>query len=112
MRRTGNDNTHAGVLLGAFLLGGLSGREATAVRAHLDACVQCRAEHDYLACVPRWLDLVREQAADNVQRTGDIDGGMRRPVLRVADPGRPLSLNPPGNQALTAPLAGPAAARP
>lgn len=84
-----NDNAHAGMLLGAFLLGGLSGDEATAVRAHLDVCVACRSEHDYLACVPGWLDLVREPAADDAQLTCDIDPGMRRPVLHVVDPGPP-----------------------
>ena len=59
------------MLLGAFLLGGLSGHEATAVRAHLDVCLECRTEHDYLACVPCWLDLVREQAADDTQLNCD-----------------------------------------
>jgi predicted anti-sigma-YlaC factor YlaD len=75
------------MLLGAFLLGGLSSREATAVRAHLDVCAECRAEHDYLACVPCWLDLVREPAAADVQLTPDTDEGMRRPALYVVDPG-------------------------
>ena len=61
MRGTGNDNAHARMLLGAFILGGLSDHEATAVRAHLDVCAECKTEHDYLACVPGWLDLVRER---------------------------------------------------
>lgn len=65
MRRTENDNAHARMLLGAFLLGGLSGHEATAVRTHLEVCLECRTEHDYLACVPCWLDLVREQALED-----------------------------------------------
>ncbi len=56
--------------LGAFVLGGLSAAEAAAVRAHLDACVQCRAEHEELAAAPSWLDLLRP----------DFDGG---------GPGRP-----------------------
>jgi anti-sigma factor RsiW len=86
MRRTGNDNAHARRLLGAFLLGGLSGYEATAVRAHLDVCPECQTEHDYLACVPCWLDLVREQAAPDARLTGDIDQGTRRPALHIVDP--------------------------
>jgi hypothetical protein len=44
--------------LGAFLLGGLAAHEAAAIRAHLGGCAQCRAEHDELACVPGWLDLL------------------------------------------------------
>jgi anti-sigma factor RsiW len=46
------------MLLGAYVLGGLPADEAAAVRVHLDGCAQCRAEHDELACVPSWLDLV------------------------------------------------------
>ena len=87
MRRTGNDNAHARMLLGAFLLGGLSAPEASAVRAHLDVCVECRTEHDYLACVPCWLDLAREQAADDAQPAGESDREAKRPVLHVVDPG-------------------------
>ncbi len=87
MRRTGNDNAHARLLLGAFLLGGLSGHEATAVRAHLDGCLECRAEHDYLACVPSWLDLVRGREADGARLAGDAGREMRRPALHVVDPG-------------------------
>jgi putative zinc finger protein len=74
------------MLLGAFLLGGLSSREAAAVRAHLDACLECRTEHDYLACVPSWLDLVRGEAED-AQLAGDAEQETRRPALRVVDPG-------------------------
>jgi Putative zinc-finger len=87
MRRTGNDNAHARLLLGSFLLGGLSGHEATAVRAHLDGCLECRAEHDYLACVPSWLDLVRGWAANDARLAGGLGRGTRRSVLRVVDPG-------------------------
>jgi predicted anti-sigma-YlaC factor YlaD len=87
MRRTGNDHAHARMLLGAFLLGGLSSHEAAAVRAHLDVCLECRTEYDYLACVPSWLDLVRGQAADEARLTGDTGRGMMWPVLHVVDPG-------------------------
>jgi hypothetical protein len=46
------------LLLGAYLLGGLSAAEAAAVRAHLDGCGACRAERDDLALVPAWLSLL------------------------------------------------------
>ena len=46
------------MLLGAYVLGGLSAGEESTVRAHLDRCPQCRAEHSDLARVPGWLDLL------------------------------------------------------
>jgi anti-sigma factor RsiW len=73
---------HVQVLLGAYLLGGLSPAEDAAVREHLDRCALCRAEHDELACVPGWLDLLAQS------ETGD-DGGAAdsnsRPGQRVGD---------------------------
>jgi anti-sigma factor RsiW len=68
---------HVQILLGAYLLGGLSAHEEAAVRAHLDGCAQCRAEHDELACVPAWLDLLAEAEPASqigpVTDTGDED---------------------------------------
>jgi hypothetical protein len=64
MRKASENRGHVRMLLGAFLLGGLSANEECAVRGHLDACAECRAERDYLACVPRWLDLVLQEAAN------------------------------------------------
>lgn len=54
---------HVRLLLGAYVLGGLSAPEEAAVRAHLDRCGQCRAEHAELACVPQWLDLLAQDEA-------------------------------------------------
>jgi anti-sigma factor RsiW len=68
MRLIGNDDEHVRMLLGAFLLGGLSASEESAVRAHLDICALCRAEHDDLACVPRWLDLLRDETVSDMTR--------------------------------------------
>ena len=76
---------HVQILLGAYLLGGLSAQEEAAVRAHLDGCAQCQAEHDELACVPAWLDLLAEaepasqlrlvtEAGDEDRAPGDHDG--------------------------------------
>ncbi len=55
-----SDNGHVHKLLGVYLLGGMPARDEAAVRAHLDVCQECRDECDYLAVVPRWLDLVKE----------------------------------------------------
>jgi anti-sigma factor RsiW len=44
--------------LGAYLMGGLPEDEAIGVRAHLAICAECRAEHDEMAPVPGWLDLL------------------------------------------------------
>jgi anti-sigma factor RsiW len=60
MASAGERGKHVQILLGAYLLGGLSAHEEAAVRAHLDCCAQCQAEHDELACVPAWLDLLAE----------------------------------------------------
>jgi anti-sigma factor RsiW len=48
------------LLLGAYLMGGLPEDDAAAVRAHLEVCDMCRAEHDELAPVPGWLSLLSE----------------------------------------------------
>jgi predicted anti-sigma-YlaC factor YlaD len=62
-----SDDGHVQTLLGVYLLGGMSAGEVAAVRAHLDLCEECRDEHDYLAVVPQWLDLVNKSAADDAR---------------------------------------------
>jgi anti-sigma factor RsiW len=52
---------HVLMLLGAYLMGGLSQSEAAEVRAHLEVCAMCKAEHDDLAPVPGWLDLLSDE---------------------------------------------------
>lgn len=64
MAATGEHGGHVQLLLGAYVLGGLSAQEEAAVRAHLSRCALCQAEHDELACVPSWLDLLREDHPD------------------------------------------------
>jgi hypothetical protein len=39
-------------------MGGLPDDDAAVVRAHLEVCAMCRAEHDDLALVPGWLSLL------------------------------------------------------
>jgi hypothetical protein len=60
MASVGERGKHVQILLGAYVLGGLSAHEEAIVRAHLDCCAQCQAEHHELACVPAWLDLLAE----------------------------------------------------
>lgn len=66
LKSVGGDG-HVQTLLGVYLLGGMSAGDEAAVRAHLDVCQGCRDEHDYLAVVPRWLDLVNKSAADDAR---------------------------------------------
>jgi hypothetical protein len=47
------------VLLGAFILGGLSEEDAQGFRDHLQSCLDCRQELDRLAGLPRLLELAR-----------------------------------------------------
>jgi Putative zinc-finger len=50
---------HVQLLLGAYVLGGLSPEEEAAVQAHLPQCAPCQAEYEEMACVPPWLDLLK-----------------------------------------------------
>lgn len=52
---------HVQLLLGAYVLGGLSPADEAAVAAHLARCAPCQAEYEELACVPSWLDLLKSQ---------------------------------------------------
>jgi predicted anti-sigma-YlaC factor YlaD len=67
MRKSLSDNGHVRRLLGIYLLGGMTTPDEAAVRAHLDVCRECRDEHDYLAVVPQWLDLVKQSGADEAR---------------------------------------------
>jgi anti-sigma factor RsiW len=57
--RSGSDD-HVRMFLGAYLMGGLAEDDAAAVRAHLEVCAMCKAEHDDLAPVPGWLSLLSD----------------------------------------------------
>jgi anti-sigma factor RsiW len=71
------------MLLGAYVLGGLSAQEASRVRAHLRRCAKCLDEHKKLARVPSWLDLLSapdaatgsEATPGNGEHNGDVPGG-------------------------------------
>jgi anti-sigma factor RsiW len=105
MQSASDRDGHVQVLLGAYLLGGLPAREATEVRAHLAVCVQCQAEHDELACVPGWLDLLREVGDDGSSLAAGLgtDAAAEQPAqesggsaARRPDAGRPQSSPEPG----------------
>lgn len=55
---------HVQLLLGAYVLGGLSPAEKVGVETHLAQCAQCQAEYEELACVPLWLDLLKSDDVD------------------------------------------------
>lgn len=50
-----SDHRELREMLGAFVLDGLAADEAARVRAHLETCADCRAEHDVVAPVAREL---------------------------------------------------------
>ncbi len=62
------------LLLGAYLMGGLAEDDAATVRAHIEVCEMCRAEHDELAPVPGWLSLLSDpQERPHLTLVGDPD---------------------------------------
>jgi hypothetical protein len=80
MASAGERGKHVQILLGAYLLGGLSAHEEAAVQAHLDCCAPCQAEHHELACVPAWLDLLVEaEPASRLRLVADASDEDRAP---------------------------------
>lgn len=59
------------VLLGVYVLGGLRGGQESRVRAHLERCVRCRAEHAELAEVPAFLDMITSAEAAEAGKLPD-----------------------------------------
>ena len=64
------DSGHVQMLLGAYILGGLSECEEFSVRSHLGRCLRCRFEYDDLAVLPAVLDLFAEE----LEAGGDAGG--------------------------------------
>jgi hypothetical protein len=93
---------HVHLLLGAYVLGGLSTAEEAAVRAHLERCAQCQAEHDELALVPSWLDLLGEaDTGTDPVLAADWDGGLAHDHAEAGqepepEPDRPHGVQGPG----------------
>jgi anti-sigma factor RsiW len=58
---------HVQMLLGAYLLGGLTAQDQAAVRRHLTLCSRCRIEHDELAEVTDMLSML---SADDFSAAG------------------------------------------
>ncbi|MFC3573120.1 zf-HC2 domain-containing protein [Streptomyces yaanensis] len=74
--------------LGGYVLGALSPAETEQVRAHLEVCAECRAEHAELAGLPALLSMVT--AAEAAGRTVSAVGGdlADRLVRRAAESGQ------------------------
>ena len=58
---------HVSVLLGAYVLGGLRGREEARVKEHLARCPRCQAEYEDLAELPVLLNLISAEDAAKAQ---------------------------------------------
>lgn len=71
-------------MLGAFVLGGLSADDAARVRAHLQTCADCRAEHELIEPVARELALLAVAAAKSPEPVPD-DLGERVTVAVAAE---------------------------
>lgn len=79
-----SDSQHRQVqeMLGAHALGGLGGREQTAVQSHLDGCASCRAELAELAPLAAALRLVDpEQLSGTVSPSPDLGQRISRQVV-------------------------------
>jgi Putative zinc-finger len=75
MSPAGEHGNHVQLLIGAYVLGGLSPHDTSVVEAHLGRCAQCRAEHAELAQVRPWLDLL----AGSADAAGPARPGGTRP---------------------------------
>jgi len=80
---------HVLILLGAYLMGGLSEKDAAAVRAHLETCAMCKAEHDDLAPVPGWLSLLSDEQGPPRLTIVPPDQAAARPPKRTGRTRRP-----------------------
>jgi anti-sigma factor RsiW len=63
---------HVSMLLGVYVLGGLRGRQAARVTAHLSQCDRCRAEHRELAEIPPLLKLIIRDDAEAAGRDAQL----------------------------------------
>ena len=85
-----SDELH--VLLGAYLLGGLSDADHRAFTEHLRTCADCQSELGQLSGLPRLLELARPvdgphlspDAALGIRVSGDEDGHVEALLARVA----------------------------
>lgn len=57
------DHEHRKVLLGGYVLGGLTSAERDEVESHLPGCAECRADLEELETLPDVLELARSDAA-------------------------------------------------
>ena len=57
------------ILLGAYVLGGLSDEDDRAFGEHLRSCRQCQHEYGQVASIPRLLDLLDRADVDRLARS-------------------------------------------
>ena len=93
---TGSDELH--VLLGAYVLGGLSDDDHRAFTEHLRTCADCQAELGQVSGLPRLLDLAGPAGGphlspDPASELGAL-GRRRRARRDAARPGRPSTPQP------------------
>ncbi len=75
--------------LGAYILGTLSVEEDEQVRAHLEQCAECRAEHARLAGLPALLATISEAEAAGEAPPAPSEDLVDRLVQRAADRPQP-----------------------
>lgn len=86
---TGSDDLH--VLLGAYVLGGLSDDDHRAFSEHLRTCTQCQAELGQVSGLPRLLDLAGPEGGPHLSTTA-TPGSAPPPLMTEPDDGRLTTL--------------------
>ena len=93
---SGSDELH--VLLGAYLLGGLSDADHRAFTEHLRTCADCQSELGQLSGLPRLLELARPVGGPHLSPDAALElgasGDERRTRRGAARPGRPSTAHP------------------
>ena len=80
---TGSDDLH--VLLGAYVLGGLSDEDHSAFSGHLRTCGRCQSELGQVSGLPRLLDLAGPEGGP-LLAAGTVDGDPVSDGQRIEEP--------------------------
>ncbi|QCX81468.1 Anti-sigma-L factor RslA [Streptomyces sp. YIM 121038] len=70
---SGSGDGHVELLLGAYVLGGLSPAECRGVAAHIAACDSCRTAHRELSDAPAFLSLLSDAELSDGLGLSDSD---------------------------------------
>ena len=91
---TGSDDLH--VLLGAYVLGGLSDDDHRAYSEHLRTCTQCQAEIGQISGLPRLLDLAGPEGGLHlVQPPPGVPVPLMKAIAEACPPDAPQLHTPP-----------------